>query len=204
MSKNTRSRLGFIAFGAVFLFTSLMIYALKMDTQFVPSQLINKPAPTFVASVAQGGDFDFKNLVGKGRWIVVNFWSTTCVVCRYEAPELEGFYQDSVTRSDTAPMFISVNIQEDVPQILGYAKDYQLSFPIIADRDGKISLDYGVTGTPETFFIDPAGTVRHRVAGEVDRESILRYIDFLEHNPGLTPEDAMRGFMKIRNEEKAG
>lgn len=197
--KKDRRNFVVIAFSIVTLFVSLMVYALKQDSQFVPSQLVNKPAPEFAGALAQGGEFQSQNIVGKGRWVVMNFWSTTCVVCRYEAPELEGFYQEIVQRHDNeTPYFISVNIQESVGDILGYARDYRLSFPILSDKNGKISLDFGVTGTPETFFIDPNGVVRHRVAGEIDRESIFRFIDWLERNPELSPEDATRGFAELR------
>lgn len=205
MSNAVRRKIAIVAFGALTAFAALMVYSLKIDTQFVPSQLINKPAPTFVASLAQGGEFNLETIAGKGRWVVINFWSTTCVVCRYEAPELEGFYQDIVSKQGNAPYFVSVNIQEGVPEILGYARDYQLSFPIVSDKNGKISLDYGVTGTPETFFIDPKGVVRHRVAGEVDRESMFRFIDWLEKNPALSPEDALKGYLELKNgPQKAG
>ena len=141
-----------------------MTYALQHDPNALPSQLVNRAAPLFSASVAQGGQFNLQDHVGKGRWLVLNFWTTTCVVCREEAPELQRFYQDVSSQGGSAPQFISINTQESTPEILGYQRDLRLSFPVVSDKSGKISLDYGVYGTPETFFIDPQGRVRHRVA----------------------------------------
>lgn len=196
--KTKRGRALLIAFGGIIIFVSLMVYALKADTEFVPSQLVNKPAPAFVAPIAQGGELDLKSIAGHGRWVVLNFWSTTCIVCRYEAPELESFYMQTQSNPQTAPIFVSINIQEGTTDILNYAKNFQLSYPIVSDKSGKISLDYGVTGTPETFFIDPHGVVRHRVAGEVDRDSIFRFIDWLDKNPDLSPEEALKGYAAVR------
>lgn len=195
-----KRKFALVSFSAIFIFLALMVYALKRDAQFVPSQLINKSAPVFASQTAQGSTFDLKQYAGQGRWVIVNFWSTTCVVCRYEAPELERFYEMTTKQGSAGPIFVSVNIQEEAPLIMSYQRDHRLSYPVVMDLVGKISLDYGVTGTPETFFIDPKGVVRHRVAGEVDNDSIFRFIDWLEKNPNLAPDEALRDFAQIRNE----
>jgi cytochrome c biogenesis protein CcmG, thiol:disulfide interchange protein DsbE len=179
-------------------FLSLMVYAMSRDPNALPSQLVGKSFPAFQAETSHGGKFALQDVAGKGRWVVVNFWSSSCIVCREEAPELERFYRN-VSIPGSGPYFISVNIQ-DTPEIIReYAKNYGLSYPVVEDRLGSISLDYGVTGTPETFFIDPAGTVRHRVAGNVDSDSILRFVDWLEKNPGVSSQEAMQGFAKLRS-----
>jgi cytochrome c biogenesis protein CcmG/thiol:disulfide interchange protein DsbE len=97
-----------------------------------------------------------------------------------------------------------VNTQDKIPDILNYQKEFKLSFPVVADLDGKISLDFGVYGTPETFFIDPSGQVRHRVAGEVDRNTILAFIDWLDQNPGISPIQAIEGFGQVRAGLRSG
>lgn len=195
-----KNRLPIVLSGtAVALFLGLMTYALQHDPNALPSQLVNRAAPLFSASVAQGGQFALQEHVGKGRWLVLNFWTTTCVVCREEAPELQRFYQDVSSQGGAAPQFVSINTQESTPEILGYLRDLHLSYPVISDKSGKISLDYGVYGTPETFFIDPQGRVRHRVAGEVDKDSILRFIDFLQKNPEISAAQAIHGFAQVRS-----
>lgn len=194
----SRKGMVIVSIAAVGLFFGLMSYALQHDPNLLPSQLINKPAPAIAAGLAQGGAFNLQDELAKGRWVIVNFWSTTCIVCREEAPELNSFYQDVSLASAQSPLFVSVNIQESNVEILNYARDFRLTFPIVTDRTGKISLDYGVTGTPETFFIDPKGLVRHRVAGSVDKEGILRFIDWLDKNPGVSADEAIRGFASLR------
>lgn len=188
----------FIALAVLITFTGLMVYALNRDANYVPSQLVNHIAPTFVANTAQGSRLDLSNVVGKGQWVVVNFWSTTCTVCRIEAPELERFWREDASRPGSGVQFVSVNIQDEIKDILNYQKDFSLSYPVVADLSGKISLDYGVYGTPETFFINPEGIVRHRVAGDVDRNTILAFVDWLKNNPTITPQQAIEGFGRVR------
>ena len=198
MKKRSRMPL-YVSGGVIAVFLSLMVYAMKHDPNALPSQLVGKPVPAFSGPVAQGGNFDLKEVTGKGRWVVINFWTTTCVVCREEAPELERFYRQVSLANANAPLFVSVNIQDTPENILGWHRDYRLTFPVVTDKAGKISLDYGVTGTPETFFVDPQGTVRHRVAGEDDGDSILRFIDWLEKNPSAGTDEAMQGFTRVRS-----
>lgn len=194
--KNTNGL--YFALVAVLIFTGLMVYALNRDANYVPSQLVGKTAPTFVANTAQGSSFDLAAVSGKGKWVVINFWSTTCTVCRVEAPELERFWRENVSSPNSSIQFVSVNIQDEIADILNYQKDFSLSYPVVADRSGKISLDYGVYGTPETFFVSPEGVVRHRVAGDVDRNTILAFVDWLQSNPGITPQQAIEGFGRVR------
>lgn len=196
--KNSSKKSLYISLVALVLFTGLMVYALNRDANYVPSQLVGQQAPTMKAPTAQGFNFDFQSLLAQRRWVIVNFWSTTCVVCRHEAPELERFWRENVQSSNTGPLFVSVNTQDRISDILNYQREFSLSFPVVADLDGKISLDYGVYGTPETFFIDPSGLVRHRVAGDVDQNTILAFIEWLEKNPGISPIQAIEGFGQVR------
>lgn len=205
MIKKSKSKSGlYAAVAGLVIFTGLMIYALNRDANYVPSQLVGKSVPTFVENTAQGSAFNLKSLLGQGRWIVINFWSTTCVVCRVEAPELERFWRENASKSGTEPFFVSVNIQDTIEDILRYQREFGLTFPVVADRVGKISLDFGVYGTPETFFIDSKGVVRHRVAGEVDRNTILAFIDWLEKNPTISPLQAIEGFGQVRAQFPSG
>lgn len=196
---NNKSRSGlYSALIALLIFTGLMVYALNRDSNYVPSQLVGKAVPVFTGATAQGASFDLAAVAGNGKWTVINFWSTTCVVCRVEAPELERFWREDVANPAARIQFVSVNIRDEIKDILEYQTNFSLSFPVVADMSGKISLDYGVYGTPETFFVDPAGTVRHRVAGDVDRNTILGFVHWLEKNPSMSPEQTIEGFGRVR------
>jgi cytochrome c biogenesis protein CcmG/thiol:disulfide interchange protein DsbE len=198
LSQKQNRVFGFVALSAVMLFLGLMLYAMTRDPNALPSLLVGKPAPHAESIWDNGDAFRSDAVFGKGRWVLVNFWNTTCVVCRYEAPELERFYREVVQTQATAPLLLSVNIQDNPEQVAAYKKALGLSYPVVLDRVGKMSLDFGVYGTPETFFIDPEGVVRHRVAGDIDGATALRFIGYLSENTTLSAQEALRAFARVR------
>lgn len=189
---------GFVALSLTLVFLGLMLYAMTRDPNALPSLLVGKPAPQSESTWDNGDPFRSDAVIAKGRWVLINFWNTTCVVCRYEAPELERFYQGVVLQGGDAPLFISVNIQDAPEQVAAYKRSLGLSYPVVLDREGKMSLDYGVYGTPETFFVAPDGVVRHRVAGEIDGPSAMRFISYLGQHGSLSAEEALRAFARMR------
>jgi cytochrome c biogenesis protein CcmG/thiol:disulfide interchange protein DsbE len=191
---------GSVAVLLTMIFLGLMLYAMSRDANVLPSLLVGKPAPRNELIWDNGERFMSHAVLGRGRWVLINFWNTTCVVCRYEAPELERLYREVVQKSDEAPFLISVNIQDSPEQVAAYKRSLGLTYPVVLDSNGKMSLDYGVYGTPETFFVDPSGVVRHRVAGEVDGQTALRFMAFLDQseNQNLTATQAMDAFAQVR------
>jgi len=184
----------------VAVFAFLMIFGLKHNPNFTPSQLVGKPAPTFTAQLASGNTFNFNANTLQNKWVVLNFWSSSCYVCRDEAHELQNFYQTVSTTNANNPQFLSVNIQDDTNAIMQWQKDFSQTFPVIKDTQGLISVNYGVTGTPETFFISPNNIVRYRVAGAVNKNIILNFIDWLNKNPQATEDEATKSLTKITAE----
>ena len=200
MQKKNYNKKTLIISGAFLIFfLSLMIYALKQDPNFTPSQLVGEKAPVISASLAQGGSFNSENIFNKNRWVILNFWASYCVVCRSEATELENFYKSVSLINNTNPNFVSINIQDDKDTILQWQSNYNQSFPVVQDINGLISIQFGVTGTPETFFIDKNSIVRFRIAGEVNKFIILKFIDWLEKNPNSSQADATKALMQMRN-----
>jgi cytochrome c biogenesis protein CcmG/thiol:disulfide interchange protein DsbE len=99
-----------------------------------------------------------------GRWVLVNFWASWCVPCRQEAPVLEQFQH-----REGGPRFTVLGI--DSRDLSGDGRDfvqrYGLSYPQLRDGDGATSHDFGTTGVPENFLIDPRGKVRLLLRGPV-------------------------------------
>jgi cytochrome c biogenesis protein CcmG/thiol:disulfide interchange protein DsbE len=171
MFKKRRNKNLLISLVVLFVFAFLMIFGLKHNPNFTPSQLLNKSAPIFEAEVSDGSWFQFQNILSQKKWVVVNFWSSSCIVCREEADELEKFYKNYSFQVQ----FVSVNIEDSLESVQSWQKNYAQTFPVVLDKKGLISVSYGVTGTPETFLIDPEGKVRKRIAGSVD-EKYLKHI----------------------------
>lgn len=103
----------------------------------------------------------------RGRWVLVNFWASWCPPCREEAPALERFQ-----RQHGGPGFtvLGIDSRDLTSDGLGFVQRYELSYPQLRDRDGDVAHEYGTTGLPESFLIDPAGKVQLLALGPVDEE----------------------------------
>lgn len=96
------------------------------------------------------------------RPMVVNFWATWCVPCRQEAPVLEAAWQrygDQVT-------ILGVQTQErDAKAALEFINEFGLTFPNVMDADSRVSIDWGLFGVPETYFVDGDGRLVYKHTG---------------------------------------
>ncbi len=145
-----------------------LAYGLRLDPREVPSPLIGKPAPAFTATLMNEplksvGKADFAGKV----WIL-NVWASWCVACREEHPLLVEF-----ARRGVVPIY-GLNYKDTRPA--GQAWLQRLGNPYtdsLFDPEGRIGLDYGVYGVPETFVIDRSGVIRYKRIGPVTVE-VLR------------------------------
>lgn len=103
----------------------------------------------------------------RGRWVLVNIWASWCIPCRAEAPALEAFQ-----RQHGGPDFTVLGV--DTEDLSGDGRDfvqrYALSYPQLRDGEGDAAQEFGATGVPENFLIDPAGKARLVAPGPVDEE----------------------------------
>lgn len=150
------------------------IFALNMDRDpaLVRSVLIDKPAPSIaLPAVEPTGVPALSNDLLKGRVSVVNVFASWCVPCRAEHPFLEKL------KTATGAQMLGIN-QKDAPE--NAAKFLaELGNPydaIGADADGRVSIDWGVYGVPETFVVNPAGTITYKHVGPIDAQSLPEVI----------------------------
>jgi len=152
----------------------LFIYGLffASNPNSIPSALIDQPAPSMKMTTFQGENLTLEQF--KGRPVIMNFWASWCFSCRVEAHILEQAYQDYRSQG---VVFIGVAINDEREAALEFIRKYGKTYLLgLDDKIGNISLDYGITAVPETFFIDRSGTIRKKILGPVDRPSMDTFL----------------------------
>jgi len=122
------------------------------------------PAPQFALSRLDApGKLELASL--RGKVVVLNFWASWCVPCKSEAPRLEAAWQHY---RDKGVVVVGVDAQDFSGDAKHFVSKYKLTYPNVHDGPGNVLPKYGVTGFPETYFVDRRGRlVGDRVAGEI-------------------------------------
>ncbi len=156
-------------FGVLVVFLAI---GLGHDPREVPSPLINKPAPTFKLAQLEDPTNTFSAEDMRGKVWLLNVWASWCVTCRDEHPVLMEF-----AKTRAVPIY-GLNHKDRREDGLGWLRDFGNPYVLSAsDTDGRVSIDYGVYGVPETYLIDRNGIIRFKQVGpvtpEVVRDKIL-------------------------------
>jgi cytochrome c biogenesis protein CcmG/thiol:disulfide interchange protein DsbE len=156
------------------LFVVLMAFlwvGLYRDPREVPSPLVDKPAPAFSLAQLSAPDKKLSAADMKGQVWLLNVWASWCVSCRVEHPLLV-----ELAKANVVPV-IGLNYKDQNDLGLKWLADngnpYQLS---IVDADGRVGIDYGVYGVPETFVIDKNGVIRYKQIGPITAEALEQTI----------------------------
>jgi cytochrome c biogenesis protein CcmG/thiol:disulfide interchange protein DsbE len=148
---------------ALAVLTVVFLFGLQKDPSIVPSALIDKPAPEFALPPITGGPG--KGLTSadlEGRLSVVNVWASWCIPCRAEHPLVER-----LARSGLATVY-GLNYKDEPQDALGWLAELGNPYAEVgADQDGRVGIDWGVYGVPETFIVDREGRIRHKTVGPI-------------------------------------
>jgi cytochrome c biogenesis protein CcmG/thiol:disulfide interchange protein DsbE len=140
---------------------------LKLDPREVPSPLIGKPAPAFALARLDNPQQTIRKEDLLGKVWILNVWASWCAACREEHPHLVAY-----SRTGQAPLY-GLNYKDTRPDAVGwlarFGDPYEAS---LFDPDGRLGLDLGVYGVPETFVIDKEGRIRFKQIGPVTPEVI--------------------------------
>jgi cytochrome c biogenesis protein CcmG/thiol:disulfide interchange protein DsbE len=140
---------------------------LNLNPRDIPSPLIDKPAPAFSAPKLEAPSETLSQADMKGKVWLFNVWASWCVSCRSEHPILNQLAQQK------AAVIVGLNYKDEP----GAAKNWltQLGNPYdvsIMDQEGRIGIDWGVYGVPETFVIDKKGVIRYKHTGPVTSQDV--------------------------------
>jgi len=134
--------------------------------------MVNRAAPDFTLTTFKGDTVSLKDL--RGKPVVINFWASWCPPCRYEAALLELTWR---AYKDRGLIFLGVNIQDRKEDALNYIREFDITYPNGPDPTGEISIDYGVSGLPVTFFVSGKGEVVRRWVGAVEKSVLIGSIE---------------------------
>ena len=151
--------------GLFIVLVGFLAVGLSRDPREVPSPLVGKPAPAF--AVPQLGDptktFSPTDMVGK-VWLL-NVWASWCVSCREEHPVVVAYVKShGIT-------VVGLNYKDQREDGLRWLQRFGDPYILSAfDLDGRVGIDYGVYGVPETYLIDKTGTIRFKQIGPITPE----------------------------------
>ena len=139
--------------------------------------LIGKAAPDFTLaalSIRAEPPIHLANL--RGKPMVINFWASWCAPCADEAPLLQSAWQHARTQG---VIFLGIDFQDTQGAGLGFLQKQGITYPSAIDANGATAINYGITGTPETFFIDRRGIVVATVRSQITAQQLQRDIALL-------------------------
>ncbi|KPK68302.1 MAG: thiol:disulfide interchange protein [Acidithiobacillales bacterium SM23_46] len=151
---------------AVFVLLGLLLaYGLKLDPRKIPSPLVGKPLPAFALPSVADSKRTVRSDDLRGRVYLLNVWASWCVACREEHPLLVELAQNR------AIPIIGLNYKDQRADALKWlaalGNPYELS---LSDLDGRVGIELGVYGVPETFVVDKAGVIRYKQIGPITAE----------------------------------
>ena len=156
------------------IFAVLVVFlaiGLNLNPREVPSPLIGKPAPAFDLPQLHQPQARFSPAEMQGKVWLLNVWASWCVSCRQEHPLLV-----ELAKADVVPIY-GLNYKDQREDALRWLKQFGDPYLLsIADTEGRVGIDYGVYGVPETYVIDKAGVIRYKQIGPVTQDVLEKKI----------------------------
>lgn len=132
------------------------------------SPLLGRQAPEIVGESLDGADFRLSDL--QGTYVVVNFFATWCAPCVQEHDDLRRFHEAHAALGDAT--VVSVVFDDEPADVERFFAENGGDWPVVVGDEGDISLDYGVTGVPESYLVSPGGVVLAKITGGVTDDGL--------------------------------
>jgi len=150
-------------------------------TRAADSPLLGKPAPAIAGQTVDGQSVRLDQY--QGRWVLVNFFATWCIPCRQEHPDLIRFAAEHRQAGDLD--VLGVVYDDSLDAVRDFRDKQGGDWPMVVDPNGRVALDFGVSGVPESYLIDPDGRVAAKVVGGVQAGALDDLLAKIRH--GSTP-----------------
>ncbi len=167
-----RGRLApFVALGVAAVMAALFVVFAGSEpavNETAETHLMGRAAPAAVGELADGSEFQLARR--RGSWVVANFFTSDCVPCQQEHPDLVEFARQQEALGADGAELITVVYDDDRDAVEEFFAREGGDWPIVYDGDGSIAVGFGVSKVPETWIIDPNGVVQARVISRVTAE----------------------------------
>jgi cytochrome c biogenesis protein CcmG/thiol:disulfide interchange protein DsbE len=132
---------------------------------------VDDPLPRLAGETLDGDRIDASSYAA-GNVLVINVWAHDCAPCRDEQPmlvQLAHRYEDV--------RFLGISYRDDLDAAKGWIRQFEVPYPSLYDRAGRTAVQLGYPFIPDTYVVDPGGTIRWVVFGATDEEELSRLID---------------------------
>jgi cytochrome c biogenesis protein CcmG/thiol:disulfide interchange protein DsbE len=154
-----------IPLGVFVVLAGFLFVGLGLNPREVPSPFIGKPAPQFSLAKLAQSDQNFSPKDMQGQVWLLNVWASWCVACRQEHPLLVD-----LAKKKAVPI-VGLNYKDKPDAAKGWLAQWGDPYDLsVKDLDGRVGIDYGVYGVPETFVIDKAGVIRYKQIGPITED----------------------------------
>ena len=157
----------FLPLGVFLVLLAFLALGLTLKPRELPSTLLGRPAPAFVLPTLGAPARSLSPQDLRGQVWVLNVWASWCAACRDEHGALV-----EMARLKLVPIY-GLNYKDQRADALGWLERFGDPYVAsLSDTDGRVGIDYGVYGVPETFVIDKAGVVRRKFTGPVTAQTV--------------------------------
>jgi len=150
---------------------ALLLFGLVRDPQAGPNPLVGAPFPAFTLPAFDGRVVDSSDFTG--RPMLVNLWASWCVPCRDEAPVLEAIHR---TYGPRGLVVVGINVQDTERDARAFLREFGQSFTMVRDTTGKVAVELGMTGTPETFLVSRDGIIVRKIIGPIAPQMVRELV----------------------------
>ena len=157
--------------GVFALMVGLLGYGLSLDPKKVPSPLIDKPAPAFSLAMLDDQSRNLSTEDMRGQVWVLNVWASWCVSCRAEHEVITELANRNLVT------VVGLNYKDETDAATRWLEQFGNPYATsVIDADGRVGIDWGVYGVPETFVIGADGLIKYKHIGPVTHESLEQKI----------------------------
>jgi cytochrome c biogenesis protein CcmG/thiol:disulfide interchange protein DsbE len=156
---------------------------LGVNTRLGEVKVVRGPARDFSLSLFDGSVLRLADL--RGKTVMVDFWASWCPPCRQEAPVLAKVYQ---AYQGKGVEFVGIAIWDTEKRARDFLRLFGVAYPNGLDAQGRTAIDYGVTGIPEKYFIDPNGVLVRKFVGPMSEGALRQILEgLLAGSPSSSP-----------------